>query len=149
MSEIYEHSQAALYGKGVFTTIAIRDGQPFLWDKHWRRLTENAARMGIDLSGFSGPGVRDRLNEALTGSAANGRARITFLDGSPSPVWPIDGVSEVSMHILTGSLRTVPDPRFVSVAQRTEANSQFCTWSLGQPLHLERGEFDVGVAVGQ
>ena len=34
-------TSAALCGKGVFTTIAIFGGEPFLWDKHWRRLSDN------------------------------------------------------------------------------------------------------------
>ncbi|HEX3101297.1 MAG TPA: hypothetical protein VHQ01_05880, partial [Pyrinomonadaceae bacterium] len=43
-------SSAALYGKGVFTTIAVCDGKLFLWSKHWRRLEDNAAKLGIDIS---------------------------------------------------------------------------------------------------
>jgi branched-subunit amino acid aminotransferase/4-amino-4-deoxychorismate lyase len=33
-----QNSNAFLYGKGVFTTVAIFGGKPFLWEKHWRRL---------------------------------------------------------------------------------------------------------------
>ena len=32
-------SSAMLYGRGVFTTLAIYNSQPFLWSKHWQRLT--------------------------------------------------------------------------------------------------------------
>jgi len=43
-------SAAALYGRGVFTTITIAGGKPRLWDKHWRRLSENALKLGIPLA---------------------------------------------------------------------------------------------------
>ena len=46
-------SSAALYGKGVFTTLAVYNKKPFLWEKHWQRLIENANKIGIDLSDFS------------------------------------------------------------------------------------------------
>ena len=31
-------SSAMLYGRGVFTTVAIYNGKPFLWPEHWQRL---------------------------------------------------------------------------------------------------------------
>jgi branched-subunit amino acid aminotransferase/4-amino-4-deoxychorismate lyase len=27
-------ASAAIYGKGVFTTLGVQHGQPFLWEKH-------------------------------------------------------------------------------------------------------------------
>ena len=45
-SKISAVSSAALYGKGVFTTVAIKDKKAFLWEKHWRRLNDNAEKIG-------------------------------------------------------------------------------------------------------
>lgn len=82
-----ENSRASLYGSGVFTTIAISDGKPLLWGKHWRRLAGNAARLGLDLD----EGENDllvRLESAIsTEKLMNGRARITLSDERPGELW--------------------------------------------------------------
>ena len=44
-------SSAMLYGRGVFTTLAIYNSQPFLWSKHWQRLTAHAQKLDVDYSG--------------------------------------------------------------------------------------------------
>jgi branched-subunit amino acid aminotransferase/4-amino-4-deoxychorismate lyase len=41
-------TDAALYGRGVFTTVAIHCGLPFLWDAHWSRLLAHAERVGVE-----------------------------------------------------------------------------------------------------
>ena len=35
------------YGDGLFETVAIKQGQPLLWDLHWNRLTSGCARLKI------------------------------------------------------------------------------------------------------
>ena len=40
-------TSATLYGRGVFTTLAVYRGQPFLWSEHWARLIEHAERCGV------------------------------------------------------------------------------------------------------
>lgn len=35
------------YGDGLFTTIAIKSGEPLLWDRHLRRLQNDAARLRV------------------------------------------------------------------------------------------------------
>ncbi|HRI02432.1 MAG TPA: aminotransferase class IV [Pyrinomonadaceae bacterium] len=103
-------SAALLYGKGIFTTIAIRDRQPLLWDKHWRRIYDNAKIVGIELSAYSHRETLDQLTKSLQNEGiVNGRARLTFFDESPSPIWPSDSPSKTSLHIITGNLRPVPD----------------------------------------
>ncbi|MBK7392079.1 MAG: aminotransferase class IV [Chloracidobacterium sp.] len=111
---------AALYGKGVFTTVAIRDRQPLLWDKHWRRLIDNAKTVGIELPAYSEEHSLDQLTTSIeTDGIVNGRARITFLDESPSPIWPSDSPSKTSLHIITGNLRPVPDEFRLTVSPYT------------------------------
>lgn len=39
---------ATLYGRGVFTTVAVYRGRPFLWDEHWSRLRSHAERAGVE-----------------------------------------------------------------------------------------------------
>ena len=99
-----------LYGKGIFTTIAVYSGIPFLWEKHWHRLTVNAAKLGIDLLEFPEESVSNSLANALKkDSLEKGRARITFLDESPTEIWSASGEKKTGLSIITAGPRTVPD----------------------------------------
>jgi branched-subunit amino acid aminotransferase/4-amino-4-deoxychorismate lyase len=101
-------SSAALYGKGIFTTIAIYDGKPFLWEKHWRRLCNNAKEIGIDLSDCSEVVTLDALDELTAANKVDdGRARFTFFDESPSEIWPFDGEQKTSLLITTVERRAI------------------------------------------
>ena len=74
-------SSAALYGRGVFTSLAIYNSKPFLWEKHWRRLRENSAKIGIDLRRFDEETVKTSLSRLiLHNNLETGRARLTFFD---------------------------------------------------------------------
>jgi branched-subunit amino acid aminotransferase/4-amino-4-deoxychorismate lyase len=99
-------SSAAFYGKGVFTTAAIYRGNPFLWEKHWQRLNENAAKIGIDLSGFSEETVKDALSGIIDQNGfENGRARITFFDETASGIWSRGTNRKTSFLITTADFR--------------------------------------------
>lgn len=100
---------STLYGKGVFTTIAIRDGGPFLWDKHWRRLVRDSEKVGIDLVDHSEASSRDELAKKLREtSCLEGRARITFSDESESALWGGDGATSIRLSIITAGQRVIP-----------------------------------------
>ncbi len=99
-------SSAALYGRGIFTSLAIYDKKPFLWEKHWRRLVDNAAKIGIDLSDFSEDFVSNLLTEIINqNKIKNARARITFFDESPSKIWTFDAKDKTSLLIQTADLK--------------------------------------------
>lgn len=103
-------SAAALYGIGIFTTIAIQDERPFLWEKHWLRLVGNAEKLKIDLVEFSENLTKHALAEIVQeNKVTNGRARITFFDESRSSIWPFESDRKTSLLITTGDLRPVPD----------------------------------------
>ena len=103
-------SSAALYGKGVFTTLAIYDSKPFLWEKHWERLTENAKKIGIDLSEYSEKSVKNSLFEIISkNKITNARARITFFDESASEIWSFKTRKKTSLLMTTGDLRTISE----------------------------------------
>jgi branched-subunit amino acid aminotransferase/4-amino-4-deoxychorismate lyase len=105
-SKIRGLSSGCLYGKGVFTTLAIYDGVPFLWDKHWRRLEENASRLRIDLTEFSEAATRGALEELIAANAAgSARARITFLDESAGELWHHRSDARTSLLIMTADLK--------------------------------------------
>jgi len=108
-SSILALSSAALYGKGIFTTIAIYNGLPFLWEKHWRRLSENAMTLKIDLSGFSEGSTESALKELIEkNNVTDGRARITFFDESASAFWPFESDRKACLLITTANRKPVP-----------------------------------------
>ncbi len=70
---------AALYGRGVFTTVAVHKGRPFLWDAHWSRLLAHAERAGVecDFGDNETALMLARLCEA--NGVEEGRARVVLL----------------------------------------------------------------------
>ncbi len=110
-------SNASLYGKGIFSTIAFSSGKAFLWEKHWRRLTDNATKVGVDLTENTEQSTREELDKTIaTSGVAEGRARITFLDESPSEIWSGDGVQKTTLSIIVGGRRSVPKPFKLTVS---------------------------------
>ncbi len=99
-----------LYGKGVFTTIAIRDGKPLLWDKHWRRLCRDIDAIGLNLPAFSEKNASDQLDISIEGNAVdNGRARLTIIDEASSPIWQKNTEQKIRIGVITGDLREAPE----------------------------------------
>ena len=104
-----EMSSAALYGTGVFTTIAVIKGAPFLWEKHWRRLTAHAAKLEIDISEYSEAEVFEALTLGIEkAELRSGRARITFADESNDEIWSSGGEKKTGLSIITGERRPIP-----------------------------------------
>lgn len=103
-------SSAALYGKGIFTTVAVHHFVPFLWEKHWRRLRGNARKIKIDLDGFSERTVKNSLYEIIEkNNLERGRARLTFFDESSPSVWQTNQKSKTNFLIQTAEFRPAPD----------------------------------------
>ncbi|MGI8670012.1 MAG: aminotransferase class IV [Aridibacter sp.] len=95
-------SSAGLYGKGIFTTLAIYNSKPFLWEKHWRRLNDNAEKIGIDLSEFNEQKVYNSIEEIIEkNNIKNSRCRITFFDESASKIWQTSDKNKTSLLIQT------------------------------------------------
>ncbi|MEQ1763098.1 MAG: aminotransferase class IV [Pyrinomonadaceae bacterium] len=101
-------TSAILYGRGIFTTVAIQNGQTFLWEKHWRRIAANAAALEIDLSEHSESSTLTALVEAISGRTA-GRARVSFSDESPSSIWATAGERKTSLSIIVAERRPIPE----------------------------------------
>ena len=103
-------ASAALYGRGVFTTVAIYDAKPFLWEKHWRRLNGNAEKSGIDLSEYTEEAVWRTLNEISgANNLTNARVRLTFFDETPGGIWSFIGKRKTNLLIMTADLREISD----------------------------------------
>jgi 4-amino-4-deoxychorismate lyase len=102
-------SSAALYGSGVFTSIAVYNRKPFQWEKHWRRLAENAEKLNIRLPAeLTEESVRNSLSELIErNNLIDGRARVTFFDEAASGVWAFENTRRASVLITTGDFRAV------------------------------------------
>jgi branched-subunit amino acid aminotransferase/4-amino-4-deoxychorismate lyase len=102
-------SSAALYGKGVFTTIAVYNGLPFLLEKHWRRLRTDASRLGVDVAAPSFVDLERLLTELISAnSVKNGRARVTIFDTSSTEIWQTKAESGTRVLMMTGDVRDQP-----------------------------------------
>ena len=104
-------SSAMLYGRGVFTTVAIYDANPFLWSKHWQRLTTHAAKLDIDHTGCTEKGVGDAMKKLIAfNQVKDGRARVIMLARSGRDTWRTKptGGKKTDLLIMTGDPPKVP-----------------------------------------
>jgi 4-amino-4-deoxychorismate lyase len=98
-------SPVSLYGRGVFTTLAIYNHQPFLYPSHWARLTEHAARAGVSTNEHDEGSVRGLLAHLIKANKVkNGRARLTLLAAMEHGVWKVKGPEsrKTDLLIMTG-----------------------------------------------
>jgi len=112
-------TRSHLYGAGVFTTIRIIDGGPWLWDKHWRRLMHDAATLGLDVREVTDEFVHQELLYAIEkDEIGNGRARITLSDARSAAIWPDtdEPESPTTISIITGEPRQIVRPFRLTVS---------------------------------
>jgi len=98
-------SSAMLYGRGVFTTLAIYNSQPFLWTKHWQRLATHAKRLDIDHTGCTEKNVGEALHKLIAvNQVREGRARVILLARSGRDIWKTKspGAKKTDLLIMTG-----------------------------------------------
>src|SRR5215211_1060960 len=104
-------SSATLYGRGVFTTIAVYDSKPFLWVKHWQRLAAHAGKLDIDHTGCTEKSVGEAVHKLIAvNQVKDGRARVTMLARGGRGFWKAKLASsrKTDLLIMTG------DPQRVS-----------------------------------
>jgi branched-subunit amino acid aminotransferase/4-amino-4-deoxychorismate lyase len=112
-------SSAMLYGRGVFTTLAIFNSQPFLWPRHWNRLASHAKKLDIDYTGCTEKNVGDALQKLIAvNQVQEGRARVILLARhGRQDLWKTKatGGKKTDLVIMTGDLQTV-SPTGLSLA---------------------------------
>jgi len=104
-------SSAMLYGRGVFTTVAIYNGKPFLWPEHWRRLKDHAERLSVDTTGLNESNLGESLRKLVAvNQVKNGRARVILLARSGRDVWRArkESPRKTDVLIMTGEPQKVP-----------------------------------------
>jgi branched-subunit amino acid aminotransferase/4-amino-4-deoxychorismate lyase len=100
-------TSATLYGRGVFTTLGIHGGRPFLWPQHWERLASHADHLGVDRSGVDEAAVRESLLRLIEANEAlEARARVTLLSNVESGFWQSPAnETKTTLMIMTGEPR--------------------------------------------
>jgi 4-amino-4-deoxychorismate lyase len=92
-ARLHAVSASAMYGRGVYTTVAVHRGRPFLWDAHWSRLLAHAERAGVecDFGDNETALALARLIEA--NEIERGRARVHLLARAVRDRWKfgVDG----------------------------------------------------------
>jgi 4-amino-4-deoxychorismate lyase len=109
-STISVDDRAVQYGDGLFETIAIREGEPRLWDYHVERLRTSASRLGLETP--DEPRLRAGLHLALGRSQADRTrctAKIVLSAGQGPRGYRRTGGGQIT--ILTGisDARALPD----------------------------------------
>jgi 4-amino-4-deoxychorismate lyase len=102
----------ALYGRGVFTTLAVYNHRPFLWPRHWARLLEHAARVQLCVTEFDEPSVRALLAGLIEANGVKeGRARVTLTAAVEQGIWRMgeNPSRQADLRIITGEMRPVPE----------------------------------------
>ncbi len=104
-------SSAMLYGRGVFTTVAIHNQKPFMWSQHWQRLSDHAERLSVDCSGLTESNLADALRKLIAvNQVTDGRARVILLARSGRDIWKTkkDSPRKTDVLIMTGEAQKVP-----------------------------------------
>jgi branched-subunit amino acid aminotransferase/4-amino-4-deoxychorismate lyase len=99
---------ALLYGRGVFTTLAVHHHQPFLWTEHWARLLDHAARTGLGKIEFDEASVRALVEKLIDANkVTEGRARVTLAATTERGIWKVKAPNErqTTLLIMTGDAR--------------------------------------------
>ena len=112
-------SAAATYGRGVFTTMAVYDGEPFLLESHRRRLSDNAAKLGIDIA-VSFEQIESWLRDLIAkNNVSDGRARISLLDTGGAGPWTGLLERQTDVLIVTGESLERPNTLRLTISPYT------------------------------
>ncbi len=105
---------ATVYGRGVFTIIAVHGGRACLWPRHWARLCADAARAGVAHAAFDEATVAAALARVIEANEVErGLARVSLLARALRGVWRAptadDNEVETDLLITTGDARPAPN----------------------------------------
>ena len=120
------NTSATLHGRGVFTTLAIYHGEPFLWPEHWARLVEHAARTGIAPGGFEEATVRASLMRLIKANRVDdGRARLSLLARAVRGLWKMESADgrAADLLIATGAAHGFSDRSVALTVSPYRANT--------------------------
>jgi 4-amino-4-deoxychorismate lyase len=116
-ARLHAVTSAALYGRGVFTTVAVHRTRPFLWDAHWARLLAHAERVGVecDFGDNEAALMLARLVEA--NEVSEGRARVHLLARAVRGRWKMGSEGRPSdLMMMTADAWPAPESLALTVS---------------------------------
>lgn len=106
-----------LSGWGLFTTMRIFQGEPFAFERHWRRLEKDAARTRLPFS-FDPVYVRSQLRELIQRNEfREGTARIYAIYNRIGFWQSAEALPEVDLLLCTAGLPTHKEPTRLTLAE--------------------------------
>jgi branched-subunit amino acid aminotransferase/4-amino-4-deoxychorismate lyase len=103
-------SSAMLYGRGVFTSLAVHNGKPLQWSNHWNRLSAHGKKLDIELGSCTLKSVGDALQKLIKfNQVSTGRAHVILLARGGRDLVRIPSDRKVDLLILTSEPRPVPE----------------------------------------
>lgn len=94
------------YGDGLFETLALRNGEPLLWDRHVQRLGEGCQRLGLPAPDASL--LREEVTR-IAGSEARAVAKIILTRGTAGRGYRADASATTTRIVQRLSWPTHPD----------------------------------------
>jgi branched-subunit amino acid aminotransferase/4-amino-4-deoxychorismate lyase len=106
---------ATLYGRGVFTTVAVHKGRAFLWDAHWARLLAHAERAGVECD-FGDNETAVMLARLIDANGVEeGRARVALLSRAVRGRWRYEGEEGRASDLLMMTSEPWPAPETLAL----------------------------------
>jgi len=116
------------YGDGLFETLALRNGEPLLWNRHAQRLGEGCRRLGLPVPDS------ELLREEVTriaGTEARAVAKIILTRGSASRGYRADPAS-----VATRIVQRLPWPAYPVAAGKQGVAVRWCETRLARQPKL-------------
>jgi len=99
-----------LNGFGLFTTLRITSGEPFAFERHWRRLEKDAERVHLPMP-YSAEAVRRHVAEVIRANDAREAAVRVYLIHNTIGFWRSDeSLPDVDLIIYASSLPPHKEP---------------------------------------
>jgi branched-chain amino acid aminotransferase len=106
-----------LNGWGLFTTMRVFQGEPFAYERHWRRLEKDAGRIRLPFP-FDSAQVRRHLGELLAANqVVEGTARIYMIYNRVGFWQSGEAMPEVDLILYTAGLPAHTDQARLGVAE--------------------------------
>jgi branched-chain amino acid aminotransferase len=106
-----------LSGWGLFTTLRIYHGQPFAFERHWRRLEKDAGRTRVPFP-FDPAQVRAQLGEVIArNEVREGTARIYVIYNKVGFWQSNETLPQVDLLLYTAGLPSYREPMRLTVAE--------------------------------
>jgi len=104
-------------GWGLFTTVRIFQGEAFAYERHWRRLEKDAARIRLPFP-FGSAQVRRQLGELLAANrVVEGTARIYMIYNRAGFWQSEEPMPQVDLILCTAGLPEHPEQARLSIAE--------------------------------